>query len=113
MIAVTVTVGRNWGKDSGTGLTGPMALPLWHDLIERVQRALEGRAGLVSVEVKRGRGTWDGVREDSAAVTGLFTEWEAWQHANLKYELRTIRGMYGQDAIALSVGESELIGSEE
>lgn len=110
---VTVTIGRNV-PDNSPDTTVPDPLPMssldWTEFQNAVASALwqtSSTNGEAWEERHYGTAVWDGVTEESAKITLLnasFTHVVA-----LRQRLETIRGMYGQDAIALSVGTSDLI----
>ena len=60
-------------------------------------------------EVHYGKGVWEGVEEESAKIT-LLAEFELDERglSTLRNYLTDLAGEYGQDAIALTIGTSEL-----
>lgn len=101
---VTVTIGRNVGN-------APMSPNDWARFGARVEGVLIGALGVELGDIERhdGRGVWDGVEEDSAKFSVLVPDFDADKYAALKYRLRIIADDFEQDAIALSVGVSELV----
>lgn len=118
MLVYTVTIGRNYS--TGTSVPPSMrgkAMPitLWEQFIEDVTadmaKALLGGTGEIGdvAEVHRGTGIWQGVEEESAKITMLL------DLPALDDDLDTLRNylsenarQYGQDSIALTIGQSEL-----
>ena len=69
MFSYTATIGRNVG-------TEPMTITDWEQFIEDVRSdmlrfAVESAIHVESVETHRGKGTWEGVEEESAKITIL------------------------------------------
>jgi hypothetical protein len=103
---VTVTIGRNIGGSDAV----PMADHLWQEF-----RALTGStlANLLAPDFSAsydGVGEWDGVKEDStlfvaSGVTSTATS------ETLRLVLETLARKFGQDAIALTIGQTELVAS--
>lgn len=107
---VTVTIGRNVPATPPEWIAQPMDNLSWQEFQNAVASALwttSSTNGEAWEERHYGTAVWDGVTEESAKITLLnasFTHVVA-----LRQRLETIRGMYTQDAIALSVGTSDLI----
>ena len=101
MYQVTVTIGRNVGDS-------PMADADWQRFAARVVNRLEW-IGADSVERHDGRGEWDGIVEDSSKFSALFDSLDSRSVDALRHSLSIIRDDYQQDAIALCIGNSELI----
>jgi len=108
-LTITATVGRNL---NGVALT----VEHWEALQRRVRNALTyATTGKGKTETHYGVGTWDGVTEESVKIARYGTAWSAdyGQGAGpewLRAELGEIARVYRQDAIALVIGEGELIG---
>lgn len=104
MYSYTATIGRNVGET-------PMSDSDWEAFISDVTKALAYHMveGYDILEIHRGRGSWGGVVEDSAKVT-LISE-ESINVDRLKNTLHRLAVANGQDAIALTIGVSELIGA--
>jgi hypothetical protein len=103
---VSVTIGRNIGGSDAV----PMADHLWQEF-----RALTGStlANLLAPDFSAsydGVGEWDGAPEEStlfvaSGVTSTTTS------ETLRLVLETLARKFGQDAIALTVGTTELVAS--
>lgn len=104
MYSYTATIGRNVGTD-------PMPLTTWEQFIEDVTADLSVylfRNDDV-VELHRGKGVWDGIEEESAKITLLKSSpLEEPALDNLRRALSELARLYSQDAIALTIGQSEL-----
>ena len=102
MYSYSVTIGRNVGET-------PMSDSDWEAFISDVTEALAYHMieGDDILEIHRGQGSWGGVVEDSAKVT-LMSE-ESINVERLKIRLLRLAVANGQDAIALTIGQSELI----
>lgn len=119
MHSYTATIGRNvpdmhdqYDDVTGERIQTPMSLTLWHQFVEDVEAdmstALHLDAEPVTVEVHYGKGVWDGVEEESAKITVLAESDRHFGLADLRGYLSELARQYSQDAIALTVGESEL-----
>ena len=106
-LTITVTVGRNIAG-------APMTAEHWESLQRRVRTILAyATTGHGRIESHYGVGVWDGVVEDSAKVTRYGTAWGQERNAAwLRAELGEVARVYRQDAIALVIGEGELIGPD-
>lgn len=115
---VTVTIGRNVPNVPPTNrpdLTlavpaSPMSALDWTEFQQAVSDALwSTSSGTHAAWTERHYGTadWEGVTEESAKISLLGADFT--HVVALRSRLETIRGMYAQDAIALSVGTSDLI----
>lgn len=125
MFSYTATIGRNYSTSTtvAPSMRGQvMTLTRWGTFVDDVSEAMRvaiektretdsyawSEDAEFSIEVHYGKGMWDGVSEESAKISVLSTE--PITHLNwLKGELGELRKEYGQDAIALTIGESELI----
>ena len=123
MYSYTATIGRNVPdmhdqRDDVTGerIQAPMTLTLWHQFVEDVKADmvftyadlyLDGAER--TFEVHYGKGVWEGVEEESAKIT-LLAEFELDERglSELRRLLSENARQYGQDAIALTIGTSEL-----
>lgn len=105
MHTYTVTIGRNVG-------TTPMPERDWAAFQRQVEYALSESLGWGEPYPERhtGVGVWDGVTEESFKVTA-FTNYPAdpYSVSLLRDRLAVLAGDYNQDAIALTLGESELV----
>jgi hypothetical protein len=107
METVTVTIGRN-----------VQDLPLpdseWIDFVTRT-RASVAEITDELFAVAPYRGSWNGAGEDAYVIYGALPDVPTDQRDSLVSVLRTSLGtlatIYGQDAIGLSVGTSELVPS--
>lgn len=101
---VTVTIGRNSTHNL------PLDAQSWQEFQTAVTDALwRTSSGTHDAWQERHYGTaqWGGQTEESAKITLLGADFT--HVVALRQRLETIRGMYAQDAIALSVGTSDLI----
>lgn len=122
MYVIAVTIGRNvpvtdptlpqYDAVTGVRLTEPMTDARWADFIESVKRdvieALDGnRYGVI--EVSEGMGEWGGVTEPNATITvRRHTQAQDSQLERLRRYLSEDARHFDQDAIALTIGISEL-----
>lgn len=99
IVTVTISIGRNIGDE-------PMGDYQWEEYRNAISGYLARFADTVYVDGAHSRGEWDGIPEDSATwvaavpvgnVNGL--------RASLVLDCWT----YDQDAIALTIGETELV----
>lgn len=111
MYTYTVTIGRNVGDV-------PMSDLDWATFEDEVNEALVTvpyERQIAFLETHRGTGVWQGVAEESVKVTmalisALPEESEGCRDLlALRNKLFRLAGLYGQDAIALTIGQSELI----
>lgn len=101
MSTITVSVGRNVGNV-------PMSDQAWQDFRAEVRRALS--MGTIHVDDARSIGEWLGVSEESSTfVADDFTPGAAEMVTDA---LAIIGGRYGQDAVAVTVGETRLVTSQ-
>lgn len=109
MYTYTATIGRNVPGHEGE----PMTLTMWEQFREDVTAdmhrfAAESALHVECIETTYGKGVWCGVEEDSAKITMLTTA-QADNPGILRRYLSESARHYGQDAIALTIGQSELI----
>lgn len=106
MYVYTATIGRNMRTSTSTYA---MSAVRWEQFVEDVEADMLRAVPSDIVEIHRGKGVWDGVEEESAKIT-LLRHSEATDA--MLYELRRYLSenarQYDQDAIALTIGESEL-----
>ena len=118
MYSYTATIGRNFSNThSNPALQGkPMTLSAWSRFVEDVTADMASTyADLYldgaerTFEVHYGKGVWEGVEEESAKIT-LLAEFEHDERglSTLRNYLSENARQYGQDAIALTIGTSEL-----
>lgn len=102
MHSITITIGRNIG-------TAPMPAEQWAQFVEDATADLLAAVPSDIVETHYGTGEWDGITEESCKITVL-------RHAEptdaMLDELRRYMSenarLYDQDAIAITIGKSEL-----
>ena len=104
MFQVTVTIGRNIGSV-------PMSARVWQIFQDEVTADIMTTLGSPALlEIRNGQSYWEGVREDSVIVVALYeTVPTASELALLRHYLTASRNAFDQEAIALALGESELI----
>ena len=118
MYAYTATIGRNYSLAVHPSVRPGKAMTLtrWERFVEDVKADMASTyADLYldgaerTFEVHYGKGVWEGVEEESAKIT-LLAEFELDERglSTLRRLLSENARQYGQDAIALTVGESEL-----
>lgn len=131
MQSITVTIGRNVpARHADSAVKDGLAVKgigadrivltdeSWANFTDRVLDALksfESRVGGLEstwTEIHNGVGAWEGVLEESRKIT-LFYETDGMpvgiETADLKQQLLSIRTGYYQDAVAVVIGESNLI----
>lgn len=104
MRTITVTIGRNIGET-------PMEQDSWNGFISTTRKAVEGVTPEFWTQAPY-KGAWDGLSEDSFVFYGpLSDDVDDSRLARLRANLATVATYYGQAAIGLSIGESELVES--
>lgn len=104
MHTLSVTIGRNV---TNIGVTLPMDGHVWQKFKNRTHAIVRA---LGQTETFNGQGEWDGVVEDSAMFSTRQEEpYSDSQIAALRDALKLLAYAFAQDAIALTIGESELI----
>ncbi len=98
-MAATVTIGRHVGEE-------PMAQARWSAFRAQVFVAVRAASSAVYYVTEVGRGGWEGTPEE--AYTVVFEPVADRQDA-LRDDLRGLRALYDQDAIAYTVGRTELL----
>lgn len=122
MFSITATLGRNYSDRviaaRGETYAPTMTITRWEQFIEDVEHdmaaAVRGaQPTLMITEQHRGKGEWNGVEEESCKVTILadFAAYPTDVIGVITGYLRSLSWQYGQDAIALTVGVSELISA--
>jgi len=103
-LTITATIGRNVNGS-------PLLRNNWEALQLRVRNAIAyATTGKGKTETHYGVGAWDGVTEESVKIARYGTAWHTYGGATeLRAELGEIARAYRQDAIALVIGEGELI----
>ena len=117
MYSYTATIGRNVPASNPNPMFAgkPMPLTTWETFIEDVSADMHTvsnnyQAGVATMEIHRGVGIWDGVEEESAKITLLLDEALPEDRlSQMRRYLSELARQYGQDAIALTIGESELV----
>lgn len=112
MYTYTITIGRNYGTIARTELQGqPMSDQMWAEFEDKVNELVARFVyGDGAVEVHHGVGVWDGVAEESTVTTlRIRDSLTAGAVTALRGRLRNLADIYGQDAIALTIGQSELV----
>lgn len=100
MTTVVVSIGRNVGDV-------PLSDEHWLAFQDEVRHALS--MGTLYVDAAHSRGEWLGVAEDSATfVADDFTPYSV---GLVSDALAVIGGRYGQDAVAVTTGETTLVNS--
>ena len=101
MQTITVTIGRNVGEE-------PLPQDRWNEFIADTRAAVDSTVSDIWVATPY-RGSWDGVPEDAFVFYGpVEAEHIPWERL-LKQRLSVLAGYYGQQAIGVSVGFSELV----
>lgn len=96
---VTISAGRNVGA-------APMSAKAWQSFRDDIALAIYDAHGEIFVRDARSRGEWEGIEEDSATyVAGVPRDYLPHIRDSLAYLAR----IYRQDAIALTVGETEFV----
>jgi hypothetical protein len=101
--SVTVTLGRNIGSE-------PMPEWQWDAFTLDVRKALSANTTGPDrfSETHTGTGQWQGVTEESRKITVHAVE--VILSEGLRARLWDLARHYGQDAVALTIGETHLIG---
>ncbi len=124
---VTVTIGRNigenylvrdYGKDFAQDVLNGEAV--WPELGDHdwlafrgyVRSALANTVGAVTFQYRSKDGSWGGAPEESVLLLVLDANTDPARLALLRGELTKIAFNFRQDAIAFSVGTSELVECE-
>lgn len=107
---VTVSIGRNVGDV-------PMPIHRWRQFQMDTHGVIADSVFEKQIEfIERhvGEGSWDGVTEDSVKITfGLKSALTEEALDSLRHTLTGLARFYDQDAIALTIGQSELIYARE
>lgn len=102
MHSITITIGRNIGD-------APMTSEKWTQFAEDVTADLLAAVPSDIVETHYGTGVCDGIPEDSCKVTVLrHSEPTAAMIDDLRRYMSENARIYDQDAIAITIGRSEL-----
>lgn len=103
MPTVTISIGRGGGERE---------LPMghWIAFSNKVREFLLGTGSEIYVDAAQSIGEWEGVKEDSltwvADFDGELLDWARGYFSELA-------SLFEQDAIAFTIGETELIGPRE
>jgi len=100
--AVVVAVGREIDAV-------PVGLDRWREIRDRAARAVE-RSGAVFTRDALGHGEWDGRSEESVTVAG---EVPAFEVARVLEAAEVLRVEHGQEAVAVTVGVTVLVGLDD
>ena len=113
MNVITITIGRNRRPGSEIAPFTPLSAGDWLRFRVEILEALEPLTGPKAwTETHYGEAEWEGVKEESAKVTVLGAWTDAAGLATLRNRLRNLAAQYDQDAIAVSVGTSDLVLSQ-
>jgi deoxyadenosine/deoxycytidine kinase len=117
MKTATVTIGRN----NKNPQIGPLWDSEWETFIDRVTAALRSFESKANggddtwTEIHLGTGTWNNIPEESAKITIFYTAEDSSREQKaineLKETLAILGNIFEQDAIALSLGTSELVSA--
>ena len=107
-VAITVSIGRNVRV---AGKIEPMPINRWTRFVAGVEWLVEVHAQGTRFTTAYGRGEWDGVEEESVVVTGEVAASRI--DEVIRPWLAYLAREYGQDAIALTVGTTDLIKPKE
>lgn len=103
MHSITVTIGRNMDN-------APMRVGLWERFAEDVTADLLAAVPSDIIETHYGKGVWDGAAEESCKITVLrHSEPTGEMLDALRAVMSENARVYGQDAIAITIGQSELV----
>ena len=97
---VVVSIGRNVGDV-------PMSDDRWVLFRDQVGAAVHVCATTVHVDQALSQGSWQGIPEDAATWVAEVPTWGAID--NLRRRLGALARHWSQDAIALTIGDTELI----
>lgn len=104
MKTVTITIGRNvpqvWGGQIAMDAEG------WAGFRNDVQTLLENTHAVIYVAGALGRGEWQGVEEENATYVASV---EPERLSELRDTLSLFADRWHQDAIALTVGDTDLV----
>jgi len=99
---ITVSIGRNVGSE-------PMSERRWAMFRNTIRNTILDNLGAIFVDGAYSRGEWDGITETSATWVADVEEFTV---PYLEREFARIAREYLQDAIALTVGKTVLVGGE-
>jgi hypothetical protein len=100
MRTFTVTIGRNVGSE-------PMEQSQWNDFVWETRTVCESVSPELWANAAH-RNSWNGISEDSFILYGPLVDNDDSTVEFLRNRLDTLATKYRQDAIGLSIGESEL-----
>lgn len=115
MYIYEVTIGRNVNGEPMSEyqfeqFVGDALLHLW-ELFQATKRTdaygWDNPEYVATIERHNGIGLWEGKAEESTKLT-LLSEYPMTHLNGFREQLSELARMYGQDAIALTIGESEL-----
>jgi len=98
---VTVSIGRSIGPV-------PMSSAAWDEFRDGIRSALADLGATIYVDAAASVGEWDGVVEESATWVA---ELDASHVQHVPAYLSALCALFSQDAIALTVGTTTLVGA--
>jgi hypothetical protein len=104
MLTVMVSIGRNVGN---TPLSDRDWTFFLNDAADVIRRQFE------DAEFHFGKGVWDGISEDSVHITVYRESVTEGMRYAYREGLSRLARHYGQDAIALTISEPELISAKD
>lgn len=109
MTSLTLTMGRNWGRAAGEEAAGrPMSDGAWELALVGMRGALrDAQTDDSWLEEHTGTGVWEGQEEESRKVTLHNADMSAID--KVRHGVACLAEAFAQDAVALTVGESELV----
>lgn len=109
MFTITLTIGRNLGKAAGTDQGKPMDDARWAAVQREAETLLRAFVGTADswTETHIGIGEWEGAAEESAKI--MLGAADLTGTAALRAQIAWLADLTQQDAIAVSVGFSELV----
>lgn len=113
MDVVTVTLGRNRRPGSSIAPSTPLGDQEWDNFRAAVRQALTDTVVVTRswLEQHGGIAFWEGVPEESHKIAALDCIADADLLAALRNRLSVLAASYDQDAIAVSVGTSDLVSA--
>lgn len=103
MNTITITIGRNIPT---AGLPIEADEQTWAAFRNDIQTVLENHRAEIFVRGSLGRGEWDGIEEDNATWVAAVDDGHV---PSIQHRLGVLAYVYGQDAIALTVGQTTLV----
>jgi hypothetical protein len=107
VVTVTISIGRNAQSQDDPGDQRPLDGHHWESFKAQVRTLLtEVVDGTVHVDRARSTGLWAGRVEESATFVANIPQSAL---ATLRAGLRLLAATWGQDAIALTIGQTEFV----